>query len=402
MADKKFPMLPGSFTLMLFLAAGLLFPAAFLGAQETTGNYFVRQGESGEISLMQRLSWPGDDNAARYEVVVIRVGEGVFAEIHRESTTQRQIEISLGPGAYRYQVRVFNLLNQFEYVTNWASFNIILALQPELTSYTPDTMYILDDDRWELQLTGKNLMPGGAVYLVPLEDPENPDEPGLPIAARQYSPVDGTGRAVFDGEDLRPGTYQVMVRNPGGLESALGPVQVSLFRRPWDIMVAAGYTPIVPLYGYFLEVFQMAPLGADIKGAFVFLKRRWGSLGVSADFQLHYLSAQTPYFDFSAYVAGGDLRVFYRKILPLRGLAFTAQLGAGINAAPWQMIVKYMVQTSEPFTSSRSLAVLGLSLEWRFARSFYAELGMDYVQLFSRETPAPAFLRPSLNIGWKY
>jgi hypothetical protein len=387
--------------LALVLAAAFLFPAAPLAAQETTGNYFVRQSETGEQAIVQRLAWPVDENVSRYEVVVESGGPDAFAEIHRESTEGGFIDISLGPGKYRYQVLVYNLLNQFEYATNWASFNIILAIQPEITSHTPDIMYIYEDYRWELQITGQNLVEDAEVFIVPLEGPENPAVG--PIAVKNYTPSGETALLVFERADLLPGIYRILVRNPGGLEASSGPVYIDAFRA-YDLEFSVGYAPLLPMYGYLFDTFNGAfyPLGGDLRGSFVFFKRPWGFLGAEASLFLDYLSGDSKTAKASAFITGGTASLLYRKLLPLRGFVFNARLGGGISAAPFHLVFEYKDQKSEPLTNLVPHASLGVSLEWRFFASLYAELGADYVHVLSRDTPQPGFLRPFFNLGWRY
>ncbi|MDR2313254.1 MAG: hypothetical protein LBE02_01820 [Spirochaetaceae bacterium] len=384
----------------LLFAAGIL--AAPAAAQETTGAYFIRESETGEQTIVQRLRWPDDENAARYEVVVERERSGAFAEIHRESTDRSYVDISLGPGRYRYQVRVFNLLNQFEYATNWASFSIILALRPEIAAHTPDALYIHDGDGWEFKLTGANFIEAGEAYLVPLEE-----DSAQPIAAKTYLPEGDKASLSFNPAELRPGAYRILVRNPGGLEASAGPVDVDLFSSSYDLHLSAGYAPLLPLYGYLFDALdkKFAPLGMDIRGAFIFLKRPWGFLGAEANISLNYLSGSgvgSGGADFSAFITGAEAGLLYRKTLPLRGFAFNARLRGGINAAPLRLVFDYQNYTSEPLTSWVPLASLGLSLEWRFLPFLYAELGADYAHLFSPDAPQPGFLRPFINVGWRY
>jgi hypothetical protein len=385
---------------LLFLAAAFL--PSTLAAQETTGTYFVRQSESGEQTIVQRLFWPGDENASRYEVVVESGGTDAFAEIHRESTEESYIDISLGPGRYRYQVRVFNLLNQAEYATNWASFNIILALQPEIAAYTPNIIYIYEDYRWELRVTGKNLEEDGEAYLVPLEDPGNPDA-RTPIAPEEYIPSGEAALLVFNAGELLPGAYRIFIRNPGGLEASAGPVEIEPFR-PSDVQFSVGYAPLLPLYGYLFDMLDsgFAPLGMDLRLSFVFFKRPWGFLGAETNFHLHYLVSESKNAALSVFITGGELSLLYRKLLPPQGLVFNARLGAGLSAAPLHLPLDFENYTTDPLTSWVPLGVLGVSLEWRFVPFLYAELGTDYVQLFSRDKPQPGFLRPFLNLGWKF
>jgi hypothetical protein len=384
---------------LLALSFALLPLGTPLSAQETTGAYFVRQSETGEQTIVQRLFWPEDENVSGYEAVVERESNGVFAEIHRESAGGNYIDISLGPGRYRYQVRVFNLLNQFEYATNWASFTIILALQPEVASYAPGVLYIHEDYRWELRLKGRNLVEDGEAYLVPLAGPETPA--AAPVTPEAYIPSGEEALLVFKKGDLRPGAYRVLVRNPGGLEASAGAVVVEPFRPP-ELELSAGYAPLLPLYGYLFDTLDEGSfLGADIRASFVFFKRTWGFLGVEANVNLNYLRADTKNAAVSAFVTGGAISLLYRKLLPLRDTAFNARLGGGIHAAPLRLVFEYDGYTSEPLTSWVPVAALGVSLEWRFLPFLYAELGADYVHLFSPDKPQPGFLRPFLNIGWK-
>jgi hypothetical protein len=388
---------------VLPLAAGLLLPALPLAAQETTGNYFIRQTESGAQVIVQRLSWPVDENASRYEIVVERESSGAFAPVHRESAADKNYaDISLGPGKYRYQVLVFNLLGQFEHATNWASFNIILALQPEIASHTPEVLYIYEASRWEIRLAGKNLVEDGAAYLVPLEDPENPAQAAGPVKIVEYAPEESAARLAFDPGNLRPGLYRILVRNPGGLEASSGPLRVETFP-PYDIELSIGYAPLLPLYGYLFDIFEgFAPLGMDLRASLVFFKRTWGFLGVETNLHLNYLSAGMEEADATAYIAGGNLSLLYRKLLPPPGLVFNARLGGGLAAAPLGLKFDYGSYTSDPVTSWVPLAAIGASLEYRFSLPLYAELGASYEHLFSRDTPQPGFLRPFLNLGWKF
>jgi hypothetical protein len=171
------------------------------------------------------------------------------------------------------------------------------------------------------------------------------------------------------------------------------------------VELSAGYAPLLPLYGYLFDTFEeFAPLGMDIRASCVFFKRPWGFLGIEAKLNLNYLSAESNNAAVSAFVSGGELSLLYRKLLPAQGLVFNARLGGGINAAPFHLVFDYEDHnyTSEPLTSWVPLAALGVSLEWRFTTFLFAEIGADYVHLFSRDLPQPGFLRPFLNVGWQF
>jgi hypothetical protein len=173
--------------------------------------------------------------------------------------------------------------------------------------------------------------------------------------------------------------------------------------RPYDLEFSVGYAPLLPMYGYLFDTFEdFAPLGMDLRGSFVFFKRTWGFLGVESNLYLNYLSAGGNTPKASAFITGGALSLLYRKRLPWRGFVFNARLGAGIGAAPFQLVFDYGAYKSDPLTNLVPRLNLGLSLAWRFSTRLYAELGADYAHIISRETPQSGYLQPFLNLGWWY
>ncbi|MDR3201345.1 MAG: hypothetical protein LBT68_07780, partial [Spirochaetales bacterium] len=82
---------------------------------------------SADENILQRISWFHDEGASLYELVLERKDGEDYREVTRKATKNSHIEVPVERGAYRYKLRIYNLLGQFEYETNWASFTIILA-----------------------------------------------------------------------------------------------------------------------------------------------------------------------------------------------------------------------------------------------------------------------------------
>jgi hypothetical protein len=80
-----------------------------------------------DTHLKQRLSWPRDENASGYELVVEKKEESGYVEIYRGISRNAFGEVPVDRGSYRFKLRIYNLLDQFAHETNWAAFNIILA-----------------------------------------------------------------------------------------------------------------------------------------------------------------------------------------------------------------------------------------------------------------------------------
>jgi hypothetical protein len=85
-----------------------------------------------------RLTWTGDENALRYEVVVEQAVNGNYLEILKESTEASSVVISLLPGSYRYRLIPYDLLNHPRTRTEWKTFEIPAALTSEPEVFSPD------------------------------------------------------------------------------------------------------------------------------------------------------------------------------------------------------------------------------------------------------------------------
>jgi hypothetical protein len=393
---------PSRRALCLALAAALCLSvqAARADAQESA-DYYVRSID-GRARIVQRLSWPGDENASRYEVVVEREEETRFTEIHREKTERTFVELSLGPGNYRYRVLVYNLLFQFEYDTNWARFNIILAVQPELARFSPDCFYLYEENEWRLTLRGRNLVEGAELFLVPIDGPEGtPREPGgVPIASRSYTPDarGETAAALFDGRDLRPGFYRILLKNPGGLETSLEPFRIA---RVWDFAVEAGYAPLFPVYGFLADFFDRPqPAGAYLRAVWFPLRRDWRNLGIGAVFSWNYLKAEKTYADLSAHAAAVRLDLTYRIWLIDEKAALDIEAGGGLE---------YLAGLTVDFgRRKKTLSVMiptldaGVFFQWYLYRTFNLEIGLHYGHFLTPDHPQPGFIRPSFGLGGQF
>jgi hypothetical protein len=375
----------------LFFAALHISPAQVSDG----GTYFIR-GTDREARIVQRISWPGVENVSRYEVVIERAEDDTrFTEAHREFTRDIFADVSLGPGSYRYQVRVYNLLNQFEYATNYASFEIILALQPELHMHSPEAFYLDENPRYEILIEGKNLVKGAAVSL---------EAAGKTIVPREYIPAASgeSARLVFNKEDIVPGSYALHIRNPGGLEDTRQSFLVAL-GKPLSIYISAGYSPLIPLYGYLFDLFDnsFSPTGAHLRVSLIPIKETWGYLGIEAAPWWNSLSTRRNSADIEARLYGVSVNALYKKWLVFGIVSLNARLGAGIAALDGLSFDFGAVKSDTVFTWMPSLGA-GLSFQWQIHSGLFVETGLDYTHLLSKDTPQPAFLNPFAEIGWRF
>jgi hypothetical protein len=379
---------------LIFSALPRLVSQNSAGDRPNEGDYFVRMGEGGP-EIIQRLSWPEDGNAFRYEAVIEREEQGEFREVYRDYTPDAFVEVSLRPGNYRYYVRIFNMLNQYEYATNRASFSVILALQPVLRRFTPGRLYLEDCLSREVELQGENFEEGAVVYLEPLT------EEGEPVFAREYA-ADASGkraRMVFDPQELAKGDYRLVIKNPGGLSDSGDPLRVKGVRPQFGLSLS--YAPLVPLHGYLFDLFDggFYPIGAALRAEGTFLKTKWGYLGAELSLSWNYLSVQKNNVDITAHVADLEVNLLYRKqLLPM---VFNFYAGFGLGGI-FLLEFDYRIVKSDPYNTVGPLFDLGASFQWYFTRRLYGELGVQYAYLLTKDTVRPGYLRPSLGLGWRF
>jgi hypothetical protein len=290
---------------------------------------------------------------------------------------------------------VYNLLDRLEYTTNWAVFSIDRARQPVLDRISPDHFTLTGKDKpWVIELTGANLLPESELSLRSAAG----ERVILPAEYTAFPGGNG-GRVVFHSADLTAGRYELCVRNPGGFEARRECGVEG--RLSFDVFVSASYAPAFPVYGYLNDLFDGAlyPLGFSLRADFLPLKRDWGDLGVEAVLGWNYFSVTKTDLSASAHLVNLQLNLLYHYTLSPH-LVLGARLGGG------QVSVRdlsYTVSSAAQDPVSTWMLALdgGLSLKWLFQPHWFAELGLDYVGLFSVDGPQ-GFLFPFIGAGWKY
>jgi len=179
-------------------------------------------GGGGESRSANRLTWSGDGYALRYEVVVEREEKGVYQELLRKFTEAFFIETSLPPGNYRYSVTPYDLLNRPSERPEWMAFRVRSTLNPELTDFSPVLIYLNKQAELVLNVFGSNLTAETNIYL------RNPNSFSDFIFPVEMSILDNGDQALlhFHSSQFVPGTYDIHIMNPGGVETSMGSLTV--------------------------------------------------------------------------------------------------------------------------------------------------------------------------------
>jgi len=220
---------------VVFLFSGLLY------AQEPSpdsSGYFV-DTSAGEPIFKQRLVWDKEEYVLYYEVS-IQIFSGQYREYRVLKTKNNYIEISLNPGRYRYCVTPYDLLERRCDSSDWEEFSITAAFQPEIIKIVPEYFYMDQNKNRVLLISGNNIFDESVIYL------RNEVNEIIPI--EKVVTNNSSVKLTFDDDTLVPGTYEIYIKNPGGLEIVLGGFFIG-YNRVIEAFFKLGFNPIIPISG---------------------------------------------------------------------------------------------------------------------------------------------------------
>jgi len=203
---------------LFYLIIFSFFPSSLLVAQEAglpPGYYIVT--EDGESRFIQRFVWHGGEYAIRYQVNVEIYLNGRYVQHFREETTRLFIEVSLPPGRYRFQVIPYDFFERQGTPSQWMYVEILYALQPEPEEVLPEIVTGEDGEELGFIFTvkGINIDPNAEFILV-LPDKTQKNLDIVDVDEK------GNKKIFINSSDISLGGYDVIVRNPGGLEARVG------------------------------------------------------------------------------------------------------------------------------------------------------------------------------------
>jgi len=227
-----------------FLPVALLLLGLSAVQAQTAGYYLDPNSEIPRF--IQKLAWSGGTNSLHCEVIIEKEENGNFVSYHTGITTENYLEISLPPGDYRFRVIPYDILGKPSTGTQWAQFKVFNAVKPELYQPEDDMNYYNDKKGSKFYFNGNNIEPDAQVYFINSE--------GKHIAPveiiRSY---DGSSvNLVFDKGQLTDGEYDVVVVNPGGLETSIGGVDYKTYREKFGLFhsfFGASFLPTYRAYG---------------------------------------------------------------------------------------------------------------------------------------------------------
>ncbi|MCL2411356.1 MAG: hypothetical protein FWC97_06900 [Treponema sp.] len=428
-------------TKRLFFVLTLFF-IAIPGLSGQADSFFI------ENRFVQRLIWSGDSFAMRFEVIIEKEESGLFQRIHQIHTTEFQIDLSLPPGSYRYRVIPFDYLGRPGAGTEWINFEVLPAINPELISFWPESdlsnirvPVILEE--YVLIIYGNNISPSAEIFLRVFG--------GAVIFPSdvQISQDRTWARLVFDNPYSMPEFFEIIVRNPGGLESSIIarthiPLPPGLSRE--DILLQLQQEQLnqdvppqidnVTLHDdsgeSFYEVVQIVETANVVEAAEVVnqnitlpeLRYRSVDLYLALAFtplfstfgNLNFLPDTTAIFSGAA-IKFGFVRNTENNFIGWGMEAAFSMFSFAVNQTVMldtnlflqkrlpnertQLALRYRIGigfTSGALNNLSWQTNIGLSFLWFTGRSFYMDAGADLVYW----TDESGALRPFIGMGWKF
>jgi hypothetical protein len=257
-----------------FFFRGLVVLALVLSA----GPLAAQDQDDDETTVVgQTLTWEGNEDALRYEVIVAdRTGKEVF----HQSVDTPSAKLRLKPGAYRYRVQVYNVLDQLDSDSSWQDLVVLKAEIPGPRKVLPETLY-LESPVLQFKVEGLSLV-DGAKYRIYRQD-----KPEITATAEVVAhPSDQEVELKFPHFEFTYGDYNLTIENPGGLKHTLKNALRVRYEKPVDFQFSVGWAPMVVLYdAWYRSTWDQGfyPEGADSRLTMMFFKKSEYQLGAEVE-----------------------------------------------------------------------------------------------------------------------
>ncbi len=372
-------------------------------AEGGTGDYYLKDTGNGK-DFVQKLNCPEQDGVLNYEFVIEQYDEasGSWNRIKAVKTSDGKAEVSLKAGKYRYKVILYNYLDSPEAESGWAEVEIKKAYEPKISDVGPKLIYLEEENDGRFTVSGTDLMPE-TVYSLD-------SQAGLKLAAviEDNDSRNVRARLRVDINKLDVGVYTLNAVNPGGLASA-SPEVVVKFRKPFDIDVAAGYSPFFALYDdtiaeYYNQTFW--PLGAGLKIEVLPFKHNYGSFGFLLDGRYVYMTGTGSGYTITGNSINVTINYAFQTFIYKRKLLFCVYAGAGISMLS-NMVFDFGNDVySDVLNSMYICGDAGLSLRYHFNKSLYVELEGNFSHAFLGDIMLGCAMlgraEPRLSAGWRF
>jgi len=363
-------------------------------------NYYIQDTEDGAV-FVQTLRWEPNPDVFKYDFTIEKEGRrGKYELVDHQETTENFVNVTLSAGHYRYKLILYNFLGLPELETDWYPLDVIKAYQPKISSISPSTIYLEEEQDGIFVVEGYELRPDTTFVL------KNGSKELTPIKVEN----DSRNRRVklyFNPDDLDSGNWSVVATNVGGLKFNYTPLKIQ-FKKAQDFDISGGYSFIwIPGDNTFKEYFhtQISALGLSLRATYIFLKTKKAYYGISLNLANCYYANTLPKYDLSTFftIANIDFNVQFpfmdkKLFIDVRG-------GAGLTAF-YDMHFEFAHNISSPplYVLAPSVS-LGSSVIFYPTKRLFISFGFDAavsLNVFSAPRMFMYSIIPSLEIGYQF
>jgi len=348
----------------------------------------------GKPVFYQRLSWEREEYALNYEVL-IEVFNNEYREYSRETAKDDFILVSLPHGKYRYSVTPYDLLGNRGESSGWKEFEVLPAYQPAISGFTPELFYLDRNTERKITLSGINFLEESEIYLQNVSGSLYPEK--VTIISNERTEL------YFDDMKLIPGSYDIYVKNPGGVSTHSGRFFIG-YRKFLDFFLKPALTPVIPIYGTLKDLLGPNVYLAGLSFSFEAISSVRGNfnggleLAASAVYINPVFSIQTgndnyqkDYIEGDLLLSSIDLNIALQRRFNRNRMALTFRFGVGVATM------------NHLDNSEENEIMIGLNLGVNFLvrlfGNFYIEAGVDLINQMTSEPSG--ILRPRLGVAWQ-
>ncbi len=391
-----------------------------VAAQNLVGDF------SGEFDnqLRQPFSWQNCGDVMKYLITISQknplTGTYVSYFIHETDEAETKscfiyIDPMLPPGEYRAEIKVWNVLGTVQdSLTSYYDFTVYQAHMPEID----DVSYLITNGSYIyleglgndgiIEVSGKNLfMPDSTRKAVSSTDYffRNGESLIFPEKIISHGEENDKITLQFDVESFVPGTYHLFAQDASGLHSLgeSGSVFEVKARKAVDFDIELGYASLFLLDSEFSNYFKekIFPLSAEMRLSLLFVKQRWGYLGLGLRANYSYFGASSSGYSINGSIGMAHALLIYQ--IPMFNRRFFWEFRGGAGATYFHNIKFHFSENveSRPLNSISICYDAGTSGVLYLSRRFFLEAGFDYTFTVNKNSLVDGILA-SAGIGWQF
>lgn len=361
--------------------------------------------------FIQRLTWDTDPNVFKYEVIIEHESGGIAK---RQITTSGSIEVSLPPGRYRYTVAVYNLLDMLEYRMDPVAFEVLEALRPVVTGWTPQ-IFILANGNNEVILSGTNFQEGS--YINFINSGTGGAQAAVP-AKIQILDNGASARVTLPINDMNTGTWTMYITNPGGLSTAVSGFKIQN-RNRLNLDLSVLFSPLMPVRSEndFFSVLSFIPadnflfetvlvndfyLGAGLRLAWLPIRTSHINFGLLFEPYAANMVTDLGYATTNPFLVSAHLSLVMQTLLLNKHLALHISAGGGMLGM-FNLFINSNDGTNTGYDFlSLPFVDIGLSLKIYPSESFFAEFGASWDITLPFMHSDIQFVKPEVGLGYSF